>query len=298
LPDAESWYTLLTLAVGVVAGAAASLRSIRIARLIEDTPTSRVRSAAQGYVELSGRGEPLTGTKNLAPLTQRPCIWWRYKISKKAQTSGKRRDAWQTVASGTSGLPFLLDDGSGHCIVKPDGAEIVPTESTTWYGDSPWPSAMPGKGLNPFGERDYRYVEDRIYEHELVYALGEFRTTTGNVENDVRSAQAALLAEWKDDQPALLERFDEDHDGRISLAEWEAARAAALRTVQQRETQAPPQTVQHVLCCPDDGQLFLLAALPAGDLVKRYRHRAAWAFGGFTVGVCVLGWLLQRAFTP
>ena len=145
MPDADSWYTLLTLAVGVVAGAAASLRSIRIARLIEDTPTSRVRSAAQGYVELAGRGEPLDGTKNLAPLTQRPCIWWRYKISKRKRTSNKGSDAWQTVASGTSGLPFLLDDGSGHCIVKPDGAEIVPTESTTWYGDTPWPTATPGR---------------------------------------------------------------------------------------------------------------------------------------------------------
>jgi hypothetical protein len=296
LPDADSWYSLLTLAVGVVAGGAASLRSIRIARLIEDTPTSRVRSAAQGYVELTGRGEPLTGTKNLAPLTLRPCIWWRYKISKKKRTSNKGGDSWQTVASGTSGLPFLLDDGSGHCIVKPDGAEIVPTESTTWYGDTPWPTATPGRGLNPFGEREYRYVEDRIYEHELVYALGEFRTTTGNVDLDLPSAQAALLAEWKDDQPALLQRFDRDRDGRISLSEWEDARAAALRTVQERETQAPPQTAQNVLCCPGEGQLFLLAALPPGNLVKRYRRRAMWAFGGFLVGVYALGWMLQQGF--
>jgi hypothetical protein len=292
--DADGWFWLLTLAVGVVAGGTAALRWLRVARLIEDTPTSRVRSAAQGYVELSGRGEPLPGAQNLAPLTRRPCIWWRYRISKR-ETSGKsQRQTWHTVASGTSSIPFVLDDGSGQCIVKPDGAEIVPTEATTWYGDAPWPTAAPGAGGISFAERGYRYVEERIYQHELVYALGEFRSTTTSAEQEMQSAQSALLADWKQDQPALIQRFDADRDGRISLTEWESAREAARRTVAERATVEPAHEVRHVLCRPDEGQLFLLAALPPGDVARRYRRRAMWAFVAFLAGVYALGWLLQH----
>ncbi|HET7201866.1 MAG TPA: GIDE domain-containing protein [Steroidobacteraceae bacterium] len=298
MADDELWFGLLMLALAVVAGGAAALRWIRLARLIEDTPTSRIRSAAQGYVELAGRALALADTQNLAPLTQRPCVWWRYRISKKVESgSGRhRRRRWQTVASGRSSLPFLLDDGTGQCIVNPDGAQIVTTETTTWYGHTPWPTTAPG-GSGPWfsGGRDYRYVEERIYEHERVHALGDFRSSASNTERDLQAGQAALLSEWKQDQPELVRRFDEDRDGRIDLAEWDQAREAARRTVYERQAERPERVTLHVLSKPDD-QLFLLASLPPGDLVKRYRRRALLAFAGFVVAVYALGWLIQDAF--
>jgi len=302
LSDDDFWFWLLTLAVAVVVGGAAALRSLKIARLIEDTPTSRVRSAAQGYVELAGRALPLAGTRNLAPLTHRPCIWWRYRISRRTRRSGPKspRESWETVASGSSGLPFLLDDGTGQCIVKPEGAEVLSTESTTWYGGTPWPSVGPGEVSRSFQERDYRYVEDRIYEHEQVYVLGGFRSTTGTSEMDAQGEMAALLSEWKQDQPALRARFDRDRDGRISLAEWEQARQAARQTVQKaaadRQADRQQTAVLHVVAQADGDQLFLLAALPATMVARRYRRRAMVAFAGFVAAVCAFGWLLQGAF--
>lgn len=302
MSDGDFWFWLLTLGVAVVGGGAAALRWLKIARLVEDTPTSRVRSAAQGYVELSGRGLPLGGTQNLAPLTQRPCIWWRYRISRRTRRSGPKspRESWETVASGMSGLPFLLDDGTGQCIVKPEGAEVLSTESTTWHGSTPWPSAGPGEMPRGSQERDYRYVEDRIYENEQVYALGGFRSTTGAIETDAQAEMATLLSEWKQDQPALRERFDRDRDGRISLEEWEHARQAASQAVQEAraDRQADPQqtTALHVVARPDSDQLFLLAALPAADVARSYRRRAILAFAGFVAAVCAFGWLLQGAF--
>jgi hypothetical protein len=298
LADDDLWVTLLTIAVAVVAGAAAALRWIRIARLIEDTPTSRIRSAAQGYVELSGRARPLPETHNLAPLTQRPCVWWRYRISRKVEHgSGRnRRRSWQTVASGRSSIPFLLDDGTGECIVKPDGAEVVVTETTTWYGNTPWPVPLDGGQPVAFGgERAYRYSEERIYEHEAIHALGSFRTSAPDADRDRQAEQAALLSRWKQDQAALLRRFDGDGDGRIDLTEWEAVREAARHAVQEAQTARPAQDALHVLGKPD-GQLYLLAALPPGDLVRRYRRRALWSFVGFVVAVCALGWVIQDGF--
>ena len=297
MADDDLWFGLLTLVLAILAGAAASLRWIRIARLIEDTPTSRIRSAAQGYVELNGRAVPLPDTQNLAPLTRRPCVWWRYRISKKVESgSGKnRRQSWVTVASGRSSVPFLLDDGTGRCIVKPDGAEIVATETTTWSGSTPWPTAGPAGGTALFGARDYRYVEERIYEHERLHVLGDFRSSATHDVHDLEAEQAALLAEWKRDQPALLKRFDADGDGRIDLAEWEEARSAARRAVSEtRATRAVPEPL-HVVCKPE-AQLFLLAALDPQQLVGRYRRRALWSFLGFLVAVYALGWLVQDAF--
>src|SRR6202011_3390048 len=83
-------------------------------RVIEDTPTSRVRSAAQGYVELSGRGILPPCAQSKGPLTGKPCTWWRYKIKERG-SSGRSR-SWRTIESGASELPFLLDDGTGLCL--------------------------------------------------------------------------------------------------------------------------------------------------------------------------------------
>ena len=285
------------LAFAAVGGGWLSLRWLKVARAVEDTPTSRVRSAAQGYVELSGRCRAMDGTQNPAPLTQRPCVWWRYRIQQKAASgAGGRRESWTTINSGRSELPFLLEDGTGECIVQPAGAEVLTGESTTWYGSTPWPTQAAGAGLLRFQEHRYRYFEERIYEHEQLCLLGQFRSHTSTADTDTHAAVAALLAEWKQDQAALAGQFDSDHDGRVSMGEWERARAEAKRTVAGREAGRPPTPALHVLGRPDGGQLFLIAAFPEGDVARRYRRRAILAFAGFVAATCALGWLLQGAF--
>lgn len=292
----DFWFWAFTLGVAVLGGGAMAFRWLQVARLIEDTPTSRLRSAAQGYIEISGRGLPLDGVRNPAPLTLRPCVWWRYRISRKQETRGSRGTSWQTVASGQSAQPFLIDDGTGRCIVQPEGAEVMSSESTTWYGGTPWPTAAPGAALGNPGDRSYRYFEERIYEQERVYALGEFRSVGRESGLDAQAATAALLREWKSDQPQLIARFDADRDGKISLEEWGRAREEARRTVEHRAADRPMLEALHVLGQPRSGQLFLVGALPEGDLAKRYRRKAALAFAGFVAAVYALGWLLQRAF--
>jgi hypothetical protein len=294
----DFWFWLLVLGFAVGGGGWLAFRSMHVARLIEDTPTSRIRSAAQGYVELAGRCRPLDGTQNLAPLTQRPCVWWRFRIQRKVESgTGKgRRQNWRTVQSGTSSQPFLLEDGTGECIVQPDGAEILVGESTTWYGGTPWPAPPDGTSLLRAGSREYRYFEERIYEHEQLCVLGQFATHSAEGMRDRAAEIAALLAEWKQDQAALAARFDGDRDGHVSVAEWEQARAEAKRTVDERPIPRTRGTALHVLRRPDGGQLFLIAAFPEGDVAKRYRRRALVAFVGFVAAVYALGWLLQGVF--
>jgi hypothetical protein len=296
LADASDfWFWLLNLGAAVLGGGWFAFRWLHIARMIEDTPTSRIRAAAQGYVELQGRCSALAGTQNLGPLTQRECVWWRYRIQHRGESGGRnRRESWRTVASGHSELPFLLDDGTGECVVKPSGAEIMVGESTTWYGTTPWPTAPPGAALTLGGERDYRYFEERIYAHEQLYALGEFQTLSGEAFDDPDEAVRVLLAKWKEDQDDLARRFDRDRDGKVSLAEWEKARNAARQAV---TAERPPAPSVNVLSRPVDGQLFLLAAFPAGDVARRYRRRALFGFIGVAAAVYALGWLVQGVLT-
>jgi hypothetical protein len=294
--SSDFWFWLLFLGLAVIGGARLALRWIRLARLVEDTPRSRVRSAAQGYVELAGRALFLEGTENVAPLTRRPCVWWRYRVQQRTETrsGGKRREHWRTVSQGKSDVPFLLDDGTGRCIVQPLGADVMTGESTTWYGNEPWPSGPPGKTTH-FGRREYRYFEERIYADVNVYVLGGFRTTTG-LPAAARDEQVrALLAEWKRDAADLARRFDTDGDGRIDLQEWEAARAAAHRDVETRALERPAVEPVHMVTRPHGGQMYLIAAFPEGQLAARFRRRAAFAFAGFLLATFALGWLLQSA---
>jgi len=292
--DDDFWFWLMFLAFAVIGGGLLALRWIRIARLIEDTPRSRVRSAAQGYVELAGRAICLPGTENLAPLTRRPCVWWRYRVQQRTESRSGRRETWRTINQGRSEVPFLLDDGTGRCIVQPLGAEIITGESTTWYGNTPWPAGPPGTGSRLLAGREYRYFEERIYDDDGVYVLGGFHTSTGGPGGSRDEQVRALLSEWKQDTVALTTRFDADRDGTVSLAEWETARSQAQRTVEERELERPVLEQVHTVARPDSDRLFLIAAFPEGQLAARFRKRAAIAFAGFIAGTIALGWLLQR----
>ena len=199
------------------------------------------------------------------------------------------------MKSGHSEQPFLLDDGTGECIVQPAGAEVLTTETTTWYGDTAWPTQAPGT-RSPFGEPEYRYYEERIYEHEQVHVLGQFRTHTGAAHGNREADVAALLADWKQDQAELARRFDTDGDGRVSVDEWERAREEARHAVTQRHLEQPVQPALHVVGRPDGRQLFLIAAYPEKELARRYRRRAVIAFVGFAVATYALAWLLQGVF--
>ncbi len=61
------------------------------ARLLGDVPTSRIRSAAQGFVELYGVLEEGPEGPLQAPLTGKPCLWWRYRIEVEEGAAAARR---------------------------------------------------------------------------------------------------------------------------------------------------------------------------------------------------------------
>ena len=293
------WLIMIGLAVAAVYSFWSACKSWAKNRTIEDTPTSRIRSAAQGYVELSGRGTMPPNAENKGPLTGIPCTWWRYKIEERSR-SGRSR-SWSTIQSGTSEVPFLLDDGTGQCLVNPCGAEVFPGASDVWYGPSEWPEVRIPKGTGIFGwlvdacmTDKYRYTEHRLQSNEHVCALGAFRSVGGASVENPDDAVAELLRQWKHDQATLLARFDRDHDGSLNSAEWEQARAAARKQVLEGRAAEPLSPRVNVLGDPADGRAFLLAVSDGESLAQRFRRRALAGVGGFVGSTAALTWMLTH----
>ncbi|MBV8308495.1 MAG: hypothetical protein JO274_13535, partial [Gammaproteobacteria bacterium] len=225
-------YALIALAAAALALLALwrFLVRLRRDRLVADTPEVRIRSAAQGYVKVRGRTQPAGAAPTAAPLSALPCVWWSYEIAHEERDSkGNRR--WQTTDSGSSVEPFaLVDEDEARCLVGPVKAEITPTVRNVWYGATSWPMSGPPEGSSLLRLGSYRYTERLLSVGARVCVMGELRSHSEL--GDVNAATAAKLHEWKQDQQALLARFDLDHDGKLSVAEWEAVRAAAARESQ------------------------------------------------------------------
>jgi len=276
--DSDSfWLVCGLLAIAALVTVFQGFGRLRRARLIEDTPTSRVRSAAQGYVELEGRATCLPGPEIYSPLTRSPCVWWRYRVQ---QRRGSGRNArWVTLESGTSDALFLLDDGTGACVIDPEGARVFPNLHRQWRGSTPRPLRHPparnSGGLSfAFGFGGYRYSESLIGRDAPLHALGAFTTVRAAQDADSEVELRELLAAWKRDRASLLARFDANADGEVDLQEWETARREAMAQVRRENAARPQPPDAHVLRRPPDGRLFLLSTLPQRGLAARKRWTA------------------------
>ena len=228
------------------------LAALRRYRLVADTPTSLIASAAQGYVELVGRCELHPGSPALGYLSGPPCVWYRCAVSRRTS------EGWSSTSRERSTDTFLLRDASGTCVVDPDHAEVTGARRRSWI------------------QGEYRYDLEYLAPGDPLYALGELATLGGTVGPfDRRAEVGALLSEWKRDPASLKERFDADRDGEVNLAEWAKAREAAEREVDRRHLESGPPAALHLLRAPADGRPYLLSNRDPLALARRFRF---WAW--------------------
>jgi hypothetical protein len=240
-------------------------------RAITDTPTSRIASAAQGYVELSGTGRQLDSPPLFSRLTNLPCLWDRWEVKE------RRGKHWTMIDSGESDIPFLIDDGSGRCVVDVEGAHILTKHKRTW---------MKGKR---------RYSEWTLLDNDRIYALGEFKTLGGgSVDLDAGQDLKELLAEWKKDQRTLLKHFDLDGDGTLNEKEWGLARQAARREVSKIHREARNEPDVHTLRCPQNSHRYLLSNIDPNRLARRYLGWSIFHMVAFLSSLGAIPWVLHH----
>jgi len=265
----EAW--LWCLGLIAVISLFAWYSALRRYRLILSTPTSRIESAAQGFVELLGDAAP-NGTHIIGKYSHLPCLWYRYKVERR-----NHKNEWRTESTGESDAPFLVDDGSGHCVVHPHGAEIITHHKDTWQ------------------EADRRYTEWKLLARDRIYALGEFKTAGGSTTTITQNELVKqVLNEWKMDNEDLLKRFDLDNNGFLDIDEWMLARQAAKREANKRLAHERAEPDVHHLMQPNDGRLFLLSNLSPEKLAKRF---VLWTWLHLIIFFGALGgiaWLMQQ----
>jgi hypothetical protein len=252
-------------------------RHLRRYRLITDTPTAMIRSAPQGYVEIIGHVISGEGGLLQAPLSGRPCVWYRYRIDRQAD-GGK--GGWKLAERGSSDAWFQINDGTGVCLIDPEKAEMDVAQRSIWHGSTPNPSSLlkyaTSLGSPSLSGSRYRYTEHLIMEHEQVYALGHFQTVGGGRDTaSLNKLQADIIRDWKRNHALLLTRFAAPGATEFSTIEWQDVRQAALEEAEMQRQYQNNLPDMHVLTHPGKpGHPLLISTQDESRLIKRFRQRA------------------------
>lgn len=254
-----------------------SINSFKKARYVLDTPTSKIRSAAQGYVELYGQLSEGAGVLT-APLSAQPCVWWSFRIEELVRDD-KDSTRWQRIESASSSELLCLNDGTADCWIDPAGAQVIAKTRLVGYGSTPrpQPDQLGKTHLQPLlrGVKRYRYSEQRLHTAEQLYAIGDFFTQGGgHAVFDLQAATNQLMSEWKTDYADLLQRFDHDQDGRLNEQEWQQVHSSARLAAEQSHREHSTQPAQYFLRKPQEKQPFVLSSYAENEIAKRFKRQA------------------------
>lgn len=153
-------------------------------RLIENTPTSKIRSLAMGLVEIYGGVVPAEGKLLKSPFSVKDCVYCKYTIEE-YRRSGKSSH-WVTVKSDVEMAPFYLKDDTGSVMIDPKGVKPeIPMdfEFNSGWGKDPPESVKQFLKNNKMNFEDFlgfnktmRYREYIIEPQNKLYVMG----TAGN----------------------------------------------------------------------------------------------------------------------
>jgi E3 ubiquitin ligase len=299
-PADDFWFWTIGLLIAAIVGFFFAFSFIHRKRIIEDTPTSKIRSAAQGYLELDGHGQLMDGQPIVSPLTGTTCTWYEFKVEEQRQT-GKRTE-WKTIRKGISDELFLIKDETGQCIIDPEDAHVTVSSKDVWYGNEASPVRGPlsaNKKHHFFSgigvKRQYRYTEKLLHSGESLYAIGLYKTVGGagasfDVNEDVRE----LIREWKTDADALMKKFDNNADGEIDLQEWQKVRDEAYKQVMEKHSEQKTLPPVHIMNKTNDKRRpFILSALPQDDLIRRLHIYSILSISLFLICGSFSTWLIS-----
>ncbi len=152
---------------------------LKLKRLIENIPTSKIRSLAMGLVEIYGEVIPAKDQLLKSPFSNHDCVYYRYEIQELRRS--KRSSYWATIKSGEKGAYFFLKDNTGMVLVNPANAEIdIPLDFETRTLNSKNNPALDtffksisfsSTGFLGFG-RTLKYQEYYIAPKDKLYIMG------------------------------------------------------------------------------------------------------------------------------
>jgi len=244
-------------------------------RFIAGIATSKIRSAAQGQVELKGLGEWMPDDLILSPFSNSRCIWYHCTMERK-QRNGKRI-TWTNLSDELSQHLFHLVDDTGCCIIDPENAQVIAETDTTWYGYSSADRENPSPGtrwLWPFSFASHRFRERLIRPATPLYALGSFRSLHSEPSVEwIQKRVDDLVKQWKLQPGKYLAAYAFDNNGSLQQDEWKTIRAVARKQV-LANIQSENRT-QHLMSRPEDrNHPYILSAVEEEQLIAAKKIKA------------------------
>ncbi|SDZ95271.1 hypothetical protein SAMN05660420_00856 [Desulfuromusa kysingii] len=234
---------------------------LRMKRQIENTPTSKVRSAAMGMVEV--KGQAIRRYALISPMSNTPCVF--YRLTKYRRD---KNNQWRiSSVSSSDNVPFLLEDDTGRVEINPTGCRV---SAGTKQEGSPGQIGL----LRGDNDSDDKWVEEVIVDGTLIYVLGYAAVKKAGGQTMAEKKIAALRALKQN--PQDLKQYDVDGDGAISAEEWDAARSTVgeqvLRESLQKQQQRRKQE-EHIVIGKKKGRPLIITETHSEDsLTSRYLY--------------------------
>ncbi len=158
------------------------LSTINLKRLVENTPTSKIRGIAMGLVEIFGKVKIFKDHIIISPISKQPCVYYEHLIY------GYHAKTDPIILRQDSGRAdyFIVKDNTGEVIIRTEGAQL---NGYNWDGENKdhckkgeltfeevskigidRPFIMTG---NVSKMKRFTYYERYIKEGDLVYVMGE-----------------------------------------------------------------------------------------------------------------------------
>jgi hypothetical protein len=231
--------------------------------IIDNTPTSKIRSAAMGLSEFTGKAGRWHPLKT--PLTGADCVYYRFMVEEAVRTSRGRKQ-WRVINEGCSGIYFYVEDETGRILVDPVRAET--SLKRDYYCTD-----ITGTAQYTLGE--FRYSEWYVSPGDVVYVLGTVRQLKDTVEEH-REKLIQRLRDVKEDADKL-KRFDTDGDGNISADEWDKARKQIEDELTAGEMDNSPEDVL-IVGQGEAETTFLISDASEAELERKFGFN-----GGFYI---------------
>ncbi len=216
-----------------------ALRRHKKLRQVTDTPRSKTRTAAQGFVELEGFAWPDSTT--VLSSSGHEAIYHCFQLQKEvSRGSGRqRRRTWETVFERRHVQPFYLIDAQGLIWLDPNGADLnlEATSIRSWRSlnsseqerilrsivNAPLASFPPSMAFFGLFSPKYRIVENEIRVGSPMYVTGDFKAIEGEIP-DVRDPGLLYFAGRSFDLKTgaiknISKILDTDGDGSVDAEE-------------------------------------------------------------------------------
>ncbi|MDY6764885.1 MAG: GIDE domain-containing protein [Halobacteria archaeon] len=194
--------------------------------LMRNTPTSKIRSAPMGEVEIKGSVVPKDETLT-SPFSNEEAVMYEYEVEEYDPDDDGGN--WDTIDSGKKHVLFYVDDGTGKALVRPEGADFKLPKDNRFKVDG---GTEPPQAIREFIEesknvdsentkidlkitelstgRDRRYTEYYIETDQDVYVFGNATNEDTEENADVSEEFDVVVKDFNDRASFMISDLSEE----------------------------------------------------------------------------------------